>query len=411
MTGRARIDGLPLGALGSALAIACAVGLAACDGCEQPPATNPDAATPGTGSTAPSAAPSSSQASASALPSLEQLQANVGDEKQAKERATAAPIDFAWDLFLYVNWPAKSGERGVPDPGQRLGADGLTAWSTWKHTSEVYLPGGKAPDDWKSGDPTKPPLLEAPEIDGRTLTDTNGNLIEFEVRMNADTFGYIVKRQLYGFAGQQAVRKAGAEAVSFPPGSLEVKATWRLLDPIKDKAILGNYYTRTVTYASDGGGTTQAAAGLTGLHIISKALPDWVWATFEQVDNAKTTEAKLLQPIAADVAAANAKMHAALEGTVWANYQLIGVMTKPVVDDKPVILANSQMETGFQSTSSCLTCHATASIGPDDSPRFQFFKPGFQGYVGEPPTQPFDAAQGGKFTKLDFVWSLKRARQ
>ncbi|MCB9608732.1 MAG: hypothetical protein H6716_19240 [Polyangiaceae bacterium] len=393
------------------MALAGALGLVGCDGCEQPPPTRPDAASSASGSAQPGPAPSGSAATNASHLGLKQLSATFTDAKQAKERATATPIAFAWDLFLYVNWPAKSGERGVPDPALELGADGLTTWSTWKHTSEVYLPGGKPPDAWKSGDPSKPPLLEAPEIDGRTLTDSNGNLVEFEVRMNEATFSYIVARQLYGYAGQQALRKPGAEAVAFPPGSLEVKATWRLLDPIKDKAILGNYYTRTVTYASDGGGTTQAAAGLTGLHIISKALPNWVWATFEQVDNAKTTEAKLLQPIAPDVAAANAKMQQALQGTVWANYQLIGVMTEPVADGKPVILANSQMETGFQSTSSCLTCHSTASIGPDDNPRFQFFKPGFQGYVGEPPSQPFDAAQGGKFTRLDFVWSLKRARQ
>lgn len=388
----------------------CALGSAGCDGCEQPPPMQSDAAPSASGSPSASAAPSASTA-ISSLPSLQDLQATFDDAARARARAESEPIAFAWDLFLYVSWPAKPSARGVPDPDAQLGADGLTTWSTWKHTSEVYLPGGKAPDEWKSGDPTKPPLLEAPEIDGRTLTDSNGNLVEFEVRMNEDTFGYIVKRQLYGYVGQQAVRKPGAEAVVFPPGSLEVKATWRLLDPIKDKAILDRFHTRTVTYASEGGGTTQATAGLTGLHIISKTLPDWVWMTFEQVDNAKTTEAKLKQPIAPDVAAANTRMQQALSGTVWTNYQLIGVMTKAVVDDKPVILANSQMETGFQSTSSCLTCHATASIGPDDNPRFQFFKPGFQGYVGDPPTAPFDPAQGGKFTKLDSVWSLRRARQ
>ncbi len=410
MTGRTRNAGLAFGTAGGVAALACAIGLSGCDGCEQPTTPQTDAAA-SVSASASSAAPPSPSASAAALPGFKQLSATFSDPKRATAHAQSAPIEFAWDLFLYVNWPAEKDQRGVPDPSKQLGADGLTTWSTWKHTSEVYLPGGKAPDPWKSGDGTKPPTLEAPEIDGRTLTDKNGNLVEFEVRMNADTFGYIVKRQLYGYAGQRAVRKPGSEAVAFPPGSLEVKATWRLLDPIKDKAYLDKYYTRTVSYASEGGGTTQAAAGLTGLHIISKALPNWVWITFEQVDNAKTTEAKLLQPIDPAVAAVNARMHQALKGTVWTNYQLIGVMTEPVKDGEPVILANSQMETGFQSTSSCLTCHATASIGPDDDPRFQFFKPGFQGYVGVPPKQPFDAAQGGKFTQLDFVWSLRRARQ
>jgi hypothetical protein len=53
-----------------------------------------------------------------------------------------------------------------------------------------------------------------------------------------------------------------------------------------------------------------------------------------------------------------------LQGTFWQYYCLRGTQTD-FVDSmgNPIILGTTQMEEGMQSTSSCMGCHARASIG------------------------------------------------
>ena len=69
-----------------------------------------------------------------------------------------------------------------------------------------------------------------------------------------------------------------AGAVRFPYGVKEVKAKW---GGRSARRRVSRYHTLVVTLA-DG---TQRLYGLTALHIASKDLPTWFWATFEHVDN------------------------------------------------------------------------------------------------------------------------------
>jgi hypothetical protein len=65
------------------------------------------------------------------------------------------------------------------------------------------------------------------------------------------------------------------------------------------------------------------------------------------------------------------------------------------------------METRFQQSSSCETCHATASIGPPSNPRFNPFHiapGGMVGWTGTPP------ALSPGMRALDYVWSMRRAK-
>ena len=65
--------------------------------------------------------------------------------------------------------------------------------------------------------------------------------------------------------------------LAFPATAMEVKASWKILDPIADQGRLTHYVTAQALLPSDGGGApTKVAVGLTGLHITSKALPDVV---------------------------------------------------------------------------------------------------------------------------------------
>ena len=155
------------------------------------------------------------------------------------------------------------------------------------------------------------------------------------------------------------------------------------------------------------------------MHIINKLWPDWVWVTFENVNNSNYTltnsqpPKKMTNqlPISEAARVANERFRAELAaaGSIFANYQLIGVQDSFVDDDgKATLLANSQIESAFQHTSSCITCHALASYSVRDG-YFNLVKSkdgGIVYYTGNPPE---DKLRG--YTSLDYVWSLKRANR
>jgi hypothetical protein len=70
-------------------------------------------------------------------------------------------------------------------------------------------------------------------------------------------------------------------------GSVEYKASWRVLDPKVD--IVSRYFTVSAFVVNpDGTCVGPQLMGLTGLHVLrltSSTLATWFWATFEQVDN------------------------------------------------------------------------------------------------------------------------------
>ena len=99
---------------------------------------------------------------------------------------------------------------------------------------------------------------------------------------------------------------------------------------------------------------------------------------------------------------------------------------------KPTILANSQIEEGFQTTSSCITCHAMASIGPrigkeKQANRLSIFQDTHAitgkdsivvGPTGSPDYSMFESKKFGdevigevNYIQSDFVWSLMRAKR
>ena len=93
--------------------------------------------------------------------------------------------------------------------------------------------------------------------------------------------------------------------------------------------------------------------------------------------------------------------------------RLNGVQTEFTAGGQPTLLANTQIETRFQKSSSCMTCHALASVSTGPKPRLDFFtmKAGnLAGPTGQPPTAPFGPAPD-QFSALDFVWSMREAQR
>ncbi len=155
---------------------------------------------------------------------------------------------------------------------------------------------------------------------------------------------------------------------------------------------------------------------MTSLHITTKDLPNWFWATFEHEDNPGL---EAVVPSKDEYGLPNS-----LKGTKWENYVLRGSQVD-FVDSfgQKTILANSQIERGFQRSSSCITCHARATIGERPRKRqgeslginrLSVFE-GDDGSVGSPEpswfvdTDRVPAAQ--EYVQMDFVWSLFRAQR
>src|SRR5438045_2586271 len=94
------------------------------------------------------------------------------------------------------------------------------------------------------------------------------------------------------------------------------------------------------------------------LQILTKDIPNWFWATFHHVDepqNEYETPDNFGRP----------KL---LNGTVWENYRLGGTQIEfETSTGIPTILSDYYVEKGF-TRSSCITCHATAAISPDNTP-------------------------------------------
>jgi hypothetical protein len=243
--------------------------------------------------------------------------------------------------------------------------------------------------------------------------------------LNGAAFQFIRAQELYNVEGQLRATAHGRR-VSFPYGAKEIKAKWR---PI-DEAERSRYHTLRVTFA-DG---SQRLYGLSALHIASKDLPTWFWATFEHVDNPSLPDGEGWQLPSRDAFACRgeasdcnrAPRGVGFEGTIWQYYRLRGTMTRFADSGgASVRLANSELETGFQTTASCMTCHARASIGVRAGmalrlPIFDLASGGSdggvqgrRGFTGAPRPEWFAAGAqqaAPRFEPLDFVWSLSKAR-
>jgi hypothetical protein len=263
-------------------------------------------------------------------------------------------------------------------------------------------------------------------IDGQQICDATSQVVRYDVRGNRSYYDYVVNNtsgyQLFNVQGQQAALADSNFTFNFPTSTLEVKASWRILGSEDDAS---RYWTAIGVYWDTNHVLRSARIGLTGLHIIGKTLPNWVWTTFEQVDNPTATFKYFLgkkgDPLGPNpnydkgLATINNEYQQALVGTKWQYYALMKVQTDFVNNGQPIIMSNTQMETYFQPQSSCISCHNLASIGKPQSPsqnlRLLFFYP-LNPYTGKIDFQQIanQQAPGEPFKAMDFAWSLRNAQ-
>lgn len=375
-------------------------------------------------------------------------------EPQDTAEALIDPDLYAWRLFVALNWPADVAQREA-DPARPFGEHGDVVWESWKFSSgelnEVFLDRGLDPGPWMPGrviderrleDFEPLPVQQQIRLRGKGLQptfDPSTSAVESnENHMNRAAYEFIRERELYNVEGQESLfadaaatwgraRAEGRPAdprefkLDFPLAAKEVKAQWR---PIEE-AQKPRYHWHEFTDAHG----DKLLFGLTALHVTTKDLPNWFWATFEHVDNPEREGAEPWLLPSRDTAAGpdGYPPQRGIEGTPWQYYRLRGTQIEFVDSTgNPTLLANAQIEQGFQTTSSCIACHARATIEPASGSqvvdRLAVFERDFGlvvvGSVGAPDPGLFDAKQfidpvtgQLRYLQLDFVWSLSRARR
>jgi hypothetical protein len=125
------------------------------------------------------------------------------------------------------------------------------------------------------------------------LIDQDRNYIRYEIRVNELEYNVIRDNKWY-IASNLPARVEFPSTVNAPTaeyGAMEIKAAWKELIEGKDDA--SRFYWTYALVLEPGlpKSCRRAKLGLIGLHIVHKVIPfrEWVWSTFEHVDNVPAT--------------------------------------------------------------------------------------------------------------------------
>lgn len=256
-----------------------------------------------------------------------------------------------------------------------------------------------------------------------------------EVFVDSTEAAFVRQKGLTTLTGQQTYAKANGGAITFPWTAIEIKADWVPTSSFANPTFqcpdpTNKLYTETIN------GTCYA---LVGMHISSKALPDWVWATFEPasaVTNPNRCDPKLYNACfdpwgtTSKVPYGPGKtvpqspqlqqlMASANLNKAFSNYYLTGVQTQFVdAAGKPIPLGSSFVEFNANvppGQASCITCHKYAYFDgkqpPPNQPENNFGgpPPGWAA-VGYACNQPNAKANCTPVTagsiSQDFSWML-----
>jgi hypothetical protein len=340
--------------------------------------------------------------------------------------ALNAPDQLAWQFFIQVNTRAG-------------GSNAL--FETWASDSDTFKPNPQFPTA------AAPLVLRRPVVPnlGRLALQRSGKLLPAippgpgvleESRRNKESFDFIVQNNLFTVSG---LRAAFGKTLSFPLAAMEVKANWMLVSDIPTftggRVALADV---PKLYHVNTGADGQQYA-FVSMHIISKAVPNWTWATFEHKFNpgrcdilgcrdsfgAQTNpvnpnpQPNQGYPDCVKTPALAAMIASADWDPAFANYCLKGSQTDFTdATGLDIRVGNSVTENGFVDQSSCMTCHgraawdntgaATSSAGFDNNgaPLGPVQPNWFWSFSSQPPI--FEGMPGLTqiATSADFVWSI-----
>jgi hypothetical protein len=336
----------------------------------------------------------------------------------------------AWMLFVAANCPANASQ---------------VVWETWIEQSTLYAPGGSggAPTTAQTRHGARSGRLHPSPLAQRTkllsshgagqvveldpgsqcnqmqappLNVVKGATVCEEVHINPAAQAFIQGASYQVRTGQQKAANAGTN-IQFPIPAVEVKVDWIPATDFDPPFTCAEPPTGVHVEIIDG----QCYA-MAGIHILSKVMPNWLWATFEPQSmltnpNRCITFGACNDPYGSDPPTSNggAGGFTALTPEVQnlmteaglapelANYRLDGVQVDFGTTKDPSILGNSIIEgenVGLNATnSSCITCHSVSSVAKDGEDGIDFLA----NQVGPQYIPPAD------WIARDFVWSLALA--
>lgn len=344
------------------------------------------------------------------------------------------PDQFNWEIFARVCRPAA---KQILIPNTNVKTNNAV-WETWADDPLTYP---------SSPDPNNPPqfptekLFKFKKLVPSTQLSFHKKAVQPQISLltiasdeevcrNKASFDYIIQNDLWykeGLADNFAKRTANGKylPISFPTGAIEVKAKWTPIQESDKPNYHWNYDANGKLY------------GLTAFHIMTKAIPNWTWATWEWVgtkgrcDNMGCHDAFGVTPsdVQPHPGAVNQPSPtstgtpypggtltpALLDlfkqyglGDEWKNYRLKGSQIDWIdATGRATLVGNSVMEDGFVATSSCITCHSVASF--DANGNFNptiGSTPDNQSQNG--PINPGNFWENGKpvYLPSDFVWGL-----
>jgi hypothetical protein len=343
------------------------------------------------------------------------------------------PDQIAWQLFIQVNSRA-GGSNAV--------------FETFASDTDTFQPTPQFPTG-----PTAltlhPPILETTARDAALKSgvllpaippDPNATGGE-ETRRNRAAFDFIVNNNLFKVSGLQA---AFGKTLSFPIDAIEVKANWIAVQNIPqftNNQVSVAQVSQFYHVNTDKDGNKWA---LVAMHVISKMVPNWTWATFENRFNparcdiigcrdsfGAQTAVVPAQPTrrrgypdCTKTAALSTMLSRADIEPVYANYCLKGSQTD-FVDNSglDIRLGNSVTEDGFVPTSSCMSCHGRANfdkngqvtssagfinpnVSPPIAPLGALLPSWYFTFSGQPPVYEGMPGLTRTATSADFVWSI-----
>lgn len=288
------------------------------------------------------------------------LETLLGANKRA---AMNEPDKTSWLLFAYVAAPAPN------DHGNHA------VFESWATDGDTFRRDPQWPGQVGSLHPHTAVLQSNRSL--LTSSATSASAAESlpdleEVHRNRSTFDYIVTNQLYTQEGLAAAFASGKPIV-FPLDSVEVKEDWV---PADRAGITSDRY--HVSLGVDG-----RRYALVSMHITSKLIPNWTWATFEHEDNPGRCDYigcrdgfGATMPWVAPLSTTGARY-----GTCQKSSALLSIFAKAGLDrawqhyclkgsqvdftdstGRPVHLGNTIPEKGMVNTASCMTCHARAAF-------------------------------------------------
>lgn len=127
------------------------------------------------------------------------------------------------------------------------------------------------------------------------LIDQNGRAVYTTLLINDIYRDFVIQHNLYTVEGMKAV----PDSLDFPPGAFSLKASWKIVEEGED---VSKFYTTTaeVKVLKQENGkivlteeTKQEQVALVGFHIavVVEHHPEFIWATFEHIDNAPNLDA------------------------------------------------------------------------------------------------------------------------